>query len=131
MVTEPCRPAANAPPRLFESAGQNKDGVDAAHFAVARDRLGALGAEFHERFAAGERAGEADGLDDRVLDELDPQIDAVVEEHGEDAFWQAAGFYAFADSLADQRAGAGMRGVGFDDDRVAGGESGGGVSPGY
>ena len=49
--------------------GRDHDRVDAAQLAVERDRVGAPGREVEQRAAARERAGEAGGLDDRMLHE--------------------------------------------------------------
>ena len=60
-----------------------------------------------------------------------PTSTPAVEEHGEDAFRKAARLHALANGLADQRAGPGMRRVRLDDDGIARGECGSGVSTGH
>ena len=60
-----------------EGAGEDDDRVDRGHLGVHRDRLGALGRRRDEREPAGAGAGEADGLDARVLDERLAELEAA------------------------------------------------------
>ena len=129
-VKEACRPVATALPRLLQGAGQNEYGIYASHFGVARDRLRAGGGQLHQGGTAGKGSGKRDGFDGGVFHQLDTYIHTGIEEHGEYAFRQAARLHALADGLADQSAGSRMRRMGLDDDGIAGGERGSGVSPG-
>ncbi len=113
-----------------ERAGQDEDGVDAAHLGEAGDGGLAGGGEVHESAAAALRPGEGDGADGRVLYEGFADAEALVVEHGEDARGEAGFGDGRGDDGGDELAGAGVGGVGFYDDGIAGGERGGGVAAG-
>ncbi len=75
---------------LVQGAGQNKDGVDAAHFRVARDGLRALRRQLHQRGAAGKGPGKSHSLDCGMLHQLDTHLDARIEEQRKHTLRQAA-----------------------------------------
>ena len=66
-MNEPTRPCASPSPRAADRGRRDHDRVHAAELAVERDGVGASGGEVEQGAAAGERAGEAGGLDDRML----------------------------------------------------------------
>ena len=79
---------------------------------------------------AGTGSGEADGLDARVGHEGDAEFGTRPEEQREGAGRQAGIGDRFADRAADEFGGAGVRVVGLDDDRAAGGQRRCGVAAG-
>ena len=104
--------------------------IDAAHLGIDGDRLGTRRRRPHQRRAAGPRSGEAHRLDVRMLDQRRADLRAGAEQHREHAFRQPAGFDRLLHRAADEFGCAGMRGVGFDDDRTASRKRRGGIAAG-
>src|SRR5581483_4529124 len=71
-VTEACRPAAISAPRSRSARGRMNTGLMLAHLGEERNRFGARRGGVHQRTPTAARTGEADGLDQRMLDQLDP-----------------------------------------------------------
>ena len=117
-----------------QCAGKHDDRVDRRHLGVDRDRLGTVGGGCDEREPAAAGAGEADGLDPRVADQLLAELDAALPvpgEHEREHPGRQAGLLDRAgDRAGDELAGARVGGVALDDDRAAGGQRGGGVAAG-
>ena len=130
-VSEPTYAVASCVDRTVgEGAGEHDDRVDRRHLGVDRDRLGTRGGRRGEREPATAGAGEADGLDPRVADQLLAELDTLTQHEGEDAGRQAGLLDGAGDGAGDQLAGARVGGVALDDDRAAGGQRGGGVAAG-
>jgi hypothetical protein len=77
-----------------------------------------------------ERPSKCDGFHQGVLHERCAYLSAGIEEQRKNACREAALACAAGDYLADELACAGMRRVRLHDDRIAGSESGCGVSAG-
>src|SRR5215469_9558284 len=63
-----------------------------------------------------------------MLNECAADLDSCVEEERERARWESLSANGLLNGACCDLAGAGMGGVGFDDDGISGGECGGGVS---
>ncbi len=127
-VKEPKSPDDDLARLLAQRAGKNEDGIGAAHLRKAGNWLGTLCGQIHQGAAAVARAGEADSLDERVQHQRLPDGESLIVEHGENALRRAGGANGVDDDARDDLAGAGMCGMGFDDDGVAGGKRGGSIS---
>ena len=113
-----------------EGGGEKEHRVHGAKFAEEGDRFGPLGAEVEEGAAPGEGAGEADGLDEGVLDQRLAHVALAALHQGEGAGGHVGRLDGGVDGLGDDLAGSGVGRVALDDDRTTGGEGGGGVAPG-
>ncbi|MNK68871.1 hypothetical protein D3C87_882490 [compost metagenome] len=109
---------------------QQEHRVDRTEFAEEGDRLGALGAEVEERAAAGERTGETDRLDARMLHERGTDIAAAALDQREDAGMQIVLLNGGENGFGNDFAGAGMGGVTLDNHWAAGRQSRCGVTAG-
>ena len=112
---------------FLQGAREDEERVEAAHLGEDGDGIGATGGGVEERAASEAGAGEAGGAGERMLDQRDPDFVARTVEQGKDAVGQAAFFHGADDGAGDELAGARMRAVRLDDDRIAGGEGAGGV----
>src|SRR6202034_3302162 len=83
---------------------------------------------FSPRAAGGDGTGEADCFHERMLHEGGADGNSGIEEQRKNAFGQIASAHAIANDAAHQFTGTGMSGVGFDDDRISGGEGRGGIA---
>ena len=109
-----------------QSARQQDDRVDARHFGEDRDRLWTLGSHFAQCVAAVQRAGKADSLDGRVLDQAFAH--AVAEDHVEHAFRHAGGFSSTNDCAGNQIGCGHVTAVGLEHHWATGGQCGSGVT---
>ena len=94
----------------FQGARQDEDRIDRAELAIEGDGFGALRAKIEQRAATTKRAGEAHGLDQRVLDQCLTDIALAALDQAEHALGHAAAFDGGVHGFGDDLAGAGMGG---------------------
>lgn len=115
---------------LGHCSGEDEDGIDGAHFGEDRNGLGACCGGVHEGAASGPGSGEANGFDTWMSDEDGAEFDASIKDHGEGSFGHFALGDGGLDGACDDFGGAGVGGVGPDDDGAARSEGAGGVTSG-
>lgn len=128
-VKDPASPAPICSARSAAASSVTTTGLRLPSFAVEGDRARAGRGGVVQRAAAGDRAGEPGGGDQRVGDQLDPGPEAVHQDDG--VRRQADGDGRAAQQRGAQRGGRGVVGVGLDDDRAAGRQGARGVAAGH
>jgi len=104
--------------------------VDRSQLAKERDGFGTLRAKVEQRAASGQRSGEPDRLDQRMLDQRMTHVAAVAMDYRKDTRMNAAFCDCSMDRFGDDFGRAGMGGVALDHNRAACGEGGGSVTAG-
>src|SRR5579872_3658038 len=115
---------------LAHSTGKNEYRIHTAHFRKHGDRLGTGSSCLTQSIAAGARAGEGDGLDGGVLDESGSNFETSIKEQRKYALGKRVLAHSLEHGAADQLGSSRMGGMGFDDDRIAGGKGGGSIAAG-
>jgi hypothetical protein len=130
MVSEPAQPLAISAPARLGASGSRNIGLTEPSSPKNGIGSGRCRAEVEQRASARQRTGEADGLDQRVLDQRWPtsRLPPWISEKTPGCM--LAGLDRGVDGLSDDLAGAGMGGMALDHDRAAGGERRGGVAAG-
>ena len=99
---------------------QHHHRVDRTELAEERDRLRTLGAQIKQRAATGQRAGEAHGLDQRVLDQRMADLATAALDQRKHARMHARAGNRRRNRLRNDLAGAGMGRMPLHHDRAAG-----------
>ena len=119
IVSEAAQPLPISGPRAATASGRTNIGLTDPSSPKKGIGSGPRGAEVEERPAAAERAGEADGLDQWMLDQRRPDVALAALDQTEDAGVDARALDRGMDRLRDDLAGARMRRVALDDHRAA------------
>ena len=109
----------------LQGLGQHDDRVDARHLGEHRDRLRACRRHVAQGAPALERAGKADRLDRRMLDQR--LTDAATEDHVEHARRHFGGLGRTNDRIGDALGRGHMPAVGLEHHRATGRQRGGGI----
>jgi hypothetical protein len=113
---------------IFQRAGQDEEGIRAAHFREDGTRLGACRRGVKERAACAFRAGEAERARERMAHERLRDLRAGAVQQRECAIGNMACFHRAIDGARDDFRGAGMRRVRLHHDGAARRESRGRVA---
>ena len=111
---------------LGEGAGKEDDRIDAGHLEV--DGFARVFGGSFEVKAGVAAAGEADGADARIADELEAVFVADVVDQLNGGEGEAGLLDGFEGLLGEEARGVGVERVGFRDDGIARGDGGGEVS---
>ncbi len=109
-----------------ESAGEEDDGVDAGHLEI--DGFACVFGGSLEVKAGVAAAGEADGADAGIADELEAVFIADVVDQLDGGEGKAGGFEGLESLFGEKARGVGVEWMGFRDDGIAGGDGSGEVS---
>jgi len=110
--------------------GEQDDGVGRRHLGVDGDRPGPGGRGGDQRQTAPAGAREAHGQDARVGDQGRAELGAEAVDEGEHARWHTGAGGGGGDGPGHELGGAGVSGVGLDDDGTPGGQRRGRVPSG-
>ena len=111
--------------------GQHEDGVHAAHLHEARDRLGPCRCPLHQRLAGRKRAGKSNGLYLGCSTSAVPISAPGPKSSAKTPGGKPHSLALRAMTCPTSLAGAGMRVVGLDDHRIAGGKCSSRVAAGH
>ena len=106
----------------LEGTGQEEDGIDAAHLGVEGNRLGTRVGDIKEGAPSCERSGEGGRGDAGLAHEPATGRRGAALDQGKDALGHARACRGPLDGTCRDLAGAGMGGMGFDDNGTAGGK---------
>ena len=114
-----------------QRAGQNKNRIRAAHLGKHRDGFRTGGRQIHKSPSGMVRSRKAYCFHQRMFDQRHAHLGAGIEQKRKNSFRQTTFLNAIPHQLAHEIAGAGMRRMSFDDDRISRGQRRGCVSAGH